>query len=284
MMVKLTRCSTMAALVVALWTSIGQAGPINNFFSLRGAGATTLSGTGNTDDPVLGTPATTADSARMMGYFPEQTLTNVGDKITLSFSVSFADGTAAMGNGTDNFRFALYDINGEGQEATNSNIAANGTANTDALRGYWYGVNTTAAGANGTIRERSGTVANNDPFANATATLLGAPTGPDVTFALGETYTGTMILTLTNTNEITLSGSFTDPNAGPNTFSFVDTTPITKKYSVVGFLNGGGLSADQVNFQNVDVTFTPAIPEPATGVLGILLLISGVLVRRRSLK
>jgi hypothetical protein len=66
-----------------------------------------------------------------------------------------------------------------------------------------------------------------------------------------------MILTLTNTNEITLSGSFTDPNAGPNEYSFVDTAPPTTSFSVVGFLNGNAIDADQANFQNIDVTYTP---------------------------
>jgi hypothetical protein len=87
--------------------------------------------------------------------------------------------------------------------------------------------------------------------------LLGTAGGEEVTLAVGETYTGTMILTLTNTNEITLSGSFTDPNAGPNEYSFVDMAPPTKSFSVVGFLNGNAIDADQANFQNIDVTYTP---------------------------
>jgi hypothetical protein len=88
-----------------------------------------------------------------------------------------------------------------------------------------------------------------------------------------------MTLTLTGANEITLSGSFTG-NAGSNVFSFVDTSAVTTTYSVVGFLNGGGINADQVTFSNVDVTFTP-IPEPATWALGACSLIGGALVRRR---
>jgi hypothetical protein len=189
---------------------------------------------------------------------------------------------AAMGNGSDNFRFALYDRNGETQEATNSNIAATGTANTDAFRGYWFGVdtNTGTSGAQGTIRERSGTTGDMDPFANASAANIGSPGGSEVAFALGETYTGSMTLTLTGLNEITLTGSFSGSNGGTNTFSLVDTTPITTNYSVVGFLNGSALSADQVRFQNVDVTYKP-IPEPATWMLGLVLILGGVFVRRR---
>jgi hypothetical protein len=269
-------------LVFGLWSTAGHATPITDFFSLRNGTATTLSGTGNTDDPVLGTLSTTGSAARLMGYFPEQTLTNVGDAIMLSFTVEFADNMASMGNGSDNFRYALYDRNGETPEPTNSNIAANGTTNTDAFRGYWYGVdtNTGTSGAQGTIRERSGTTGDTDPFANASAANIGAPGGSEVMFALGETYTGSMTLTLTGLNEITLTGSFSGTNGGNNTFSLVDSSPVTKSYSVVGFLNGGGLSADQASFHDFDVTYKP-IPEPATWALGILSLTGGMLLRRR---
>jgi hypothetical protein len=194
----------------------------------------------------------------MIGYFPEQTLVNIGDKITLSFSVSFEAADGTISNGTDNFRFALFDRNGETPEATNSNLAVTGTSNTDAFRGYWFGVDTnTGGGAQGAIRARSGTTGDTDPFANASAPLLGTAGGDEVTLAVGETYAGTMILTLTNTNEVTLSGSFTDPNAGPNEYAFVHTAPPTKSFSVVGFLNGGALDADQANFLDIDVTYTP---------------------------
>ncbi len=262
------KCSTGLVASFGLFAaSSAIAAPVTDFFTLRGTTATTLSGTGNTDDPVFGTTAETTDGARLIGYFAPQTLTNVGDSITLSYDVSFTAGTIV--SSSDNFRYALYDRQGAAQEATNSNLNVNGTSNTQPFRGYWYGVDTNpeAAGAQGTIRERSGTVANSDPFANATATQIGSPTGV-VTFASGQTYTGTMTLTLSNVNEITLSGSFTG-NAGSNLFSLVDSSPITTTYSVVGFLNGGGINADQVTFSNVDVTFT-AVPEPASlALLGL---------------
>ena len=266
-----------AASSLLLVTSGAMAAPVTDFFTLRGTTATTLSGTGNTDDPVMGTATETADGARLIGYFAPQTLTNVGDSITLTYDVSFTVGTIV--SSSDNWRYALYDRQTASQETTNSNLNVNGTANTEPFRGYWYGVDTNAGatGAQGTIRERSGTVANVDPFANATATQIGSPTGL-VTLAAEQTYTGTMTLTLSNTNEITLSGSFSG-NAGSNTFSFVDTSPATTTYSVVGFLNGGGINADQVTFNNVDVTFTP-IPEPAAlGLVGIAAW--GLACRRR---
>src|SRR5687768_8902468 len=109
-----------AASSLLLITSNALAAPVTDFFTLRGTTATTLSGTGNTDDPVMGTVAETADGARLIGYFTPQTLTNIGDSLTLSYSVSFTEGTIA--SASDNWRYALYDGTAEAQEATNSNL------------------------------------------------------------------------------------------------------------------------------------------------------------------
>jgi hypothetical protein len=271
------KLQSIGALAILLAAVSGvSAAPVTDFFSLRGTTATTLSGTGNTDDPVLGTAAETADGARMIGYFAPQTLTNVGDSITLTYELSFTEGN--INSASDNFRYALYDRQGAAAEATNSNLAVVGTANTEPFRGYWYGVDTNAeaTGVQGTLRERSGTVGGVDPFANATATNISTPTGV-VTLVADTPYVGTMTLTLTGTDEVTLSGTFSG-NGGSNEWLHVDTTPITKTYSVVGFLNGGGINADQASFQNVDVTFTP-IPEPSS--LTLLGLAGLTALRRR---
>ena len=272
------KASCMAIVASLAIASTAAAAPVMDFFTLRGTTATTLSGTGNTDDPVLGTVAETADGARLIGYFTPQSLTNIGDSITLSYSMSFTEGTIV--NSSDNWRYALYDRNGGAQEATNSNLAVVGTTNTQPFRGYWLGVDTNpnATGAQGTLRERPGTTADVDPFTNNSATNLTNPTGLAV-LAAGNTYTGTMTIALTGVNEVTITGSFTGaPAGGSNAWSFVDTTPAATSYSVVGFLNGGGINADQVTFSNVDVTF---VPEPAAaGVLALGALAAATRRRR----
>jgi hypothetical protein len=58
--------------------------------------------------------------------------------------------------------------------------------------------------------------------------------------------------------------------------SFLDTTVETYDFNRVGFLMGGDLNADQVQFSNIDVTL---IPEPSAALLGGLGML--LLLRRR---
>jgi hypothetical protein len=190
---------------------------------------------------------------------------NTGDKLSLTYTVSFNDATGMATNSGDNWRFALYDLNGEvAPEAENT--ASNGSTDTNGFLGYWAGVKTGAgAGAAGSLRERFDT-SNNDLFANASATanLVTPPiTGTNVLFAglingvgTPTLYTGELTITKTAAG-IDLSGKFSG-NGGENTFAFSETTPVSLTYGAAGFLNGGGMSADQVIFQDVVVTLTPA--------------------------
>ncbi len=279
----------VAATLAACLGSTARAVLVSDFFTLRGTTATTLSGTGNTGSPSLGTTSATSAGARMIGYFPQQQLYGPGDSVTLSFSLTMNDG-ATYGSGTsqvDNFRFALFDRSGEAtQEATNSNIASTGSTNVDTFRGYWFGVKTASTGAQGSIRERN--VVDNDPFANLTNPLLGNPTGSNVVFTglingagTAVTYTGVMTLTLTASG-IDLSGSFSG-NGGTNTYAFSDTTPVATMFGAVGFLNGSTISADQVNFQNIDVTFSIVPEAPSIAAMSLASSVLGAVVwaRRR---
>jgi hypothetical protein len=274
--------SYIVATACLVTASATFAAPITDWHTLRATTATTLSGTENSDDPDMGTTATSSSGARLIGYFSPQTLTNVGESITLTFSVRFND-AVGMGSANDNFRFALYDRNGETAETT-TNFNVTGTANMDDFRGYAYGVDSAASGTNGSLRQRNAGTGTQDPFAAAANTALSAPSGTDVVLVssvngdnTGPTYSGALTITLSAPGEVTLSGSFSG-NGGLNTYSFVDTTAVATSYSVVGFLNGGPLSADQATFQNIDVTF---VPEPATaGLLGLGAM--GIAMRRRA--
>jgi hypothetical protein len=263
-----------------------QAAPVSIWRTFKAAPTTVVDSGQGTSSPVIGNTTTTSSAARIIGYFTPQTLASVGDKITMTFTVSFNDATG-VGNGGDNFRYALFDLNGESAPAA-ENTAGNGSADTNNFLGYWAGV-MTGSGANGSLRERFDTT-NNDMFANASATanLVTPPiTGSNVAIAGQVNGTGTPTLytgvfTITRTaSGVDLSGSFSG-NGGSNTFAASEATPISLTYGAVGFLNGSGISADQVILRDVDVTYTP-IPE-ASGLVLMSVAIAGGLARRRRRK
>src|SRR5687768_15678059 len=66
------------------------AAPVTNWHTFRDATPTTLSGQG-TSSPVFGSSSATATAAFLIGYFDALSLTNAGDRITLTFQVSFTD-------------------------------------------------------------------------------------------------------------------------------------------------------------------------------------------------
>lgn len=228
--------------------------------------ATTLSGQG-TDDPILGSLANSSSTAFLIGYLNAPlSLVNVGDKISLTFSMTFNDTAGMAAGANDNLRFALFDLNGE-SKVTIDNTATAGTTDTDNLRGYWYGVRTSPTG--GSIRKRISSDAN--PFANSSNTLLGTPGGSAVTFSGavngvgGQAYSGELTITKTALG-IDLSGYF-GGNATTNTFAISDnSSPFSSNFEAVGFLNGSAVNVDQILFQDVSVTLTP-VPEPSSILL-----------------
>lgn len=287
-----------AALAVALSATHGYGAMIIDYRTYKAAPATTLAGQG-TDDPVVGDLANSANSAFVIGYLPAPAVLgpNAGDSITFSFGVSFND-AVGMANTGDNFRYAIFDLNGEVQDPSSGapNIATAGTANTDDFRGYILGVkNGVGTGSGGSIRERIATlVSGQNAFAATgmnlpTAPSLGAVGGDSVTLVsdvngngAGADYTGVLKLTRNLAGLVDVSGSFIGSNAATgNLFSAADVTPnASSTYGAIGFLMGNGLNADQASFINVDVTATP-VPEPTAWALAVGSIAAGSWMRRR---
>lgn len=263
-----------------------EGAPITLWRTFKGSPATVINSGQGTNNPVFGNTSTTSAASRIIGYFPEQTLANVGDKISLAFTVSFNDATGVQ-NGGDNFRYALFDDGGEAVPAT-ENVASAGSTDTNAFVGYWVGV-MTGSGTAGSLRERFDT-SNNDMFANgsASANLATPPIAGSNVAITGQVngaetptlYNGALTITRT-AGGVDLAGSFSG-NGGVNTFAASDATPASLTYGAVGFLNGNGISADQVIFQNVDVTYAP-VPEPAACGLIACSLLGATLLRRRAI-
>lgn len=240
-----------------------QAGPVTNWHTFRATTATTLSGQG-TSSPVYGSTNLTASGSFLIGYLDALSLTNVGDRITFSFQASFTD-AVGMANAMDNFRFALFDLNGQTPVTAENTASAGVNGQTDDWRGYWFGVrHPTGVGS---IRERiAALVSGDNAFAatgdnNPTAPSLGSVGGDGVNFLSstgpegGPPYLGVMALEKTPAG-VALAGLF-GGNGATNLFAVNDdATPFPVNYAAVGYLNGGPLSCDQINFQNVTVTYS----------------------------
>ena len=81
-------------------------------------------------------------------------LTNLGDRITFSYQVTFTD-AGGMSSAGDNFRYALFDLNGQTPVTAENTATAGVDGQTDNWRGYWFGnKGGGGAGNNGSIRER----------------------------------------------------------------------------------------------------------------------------------
>jgi hypothetical protein len=266
----------MAALTAALFAATSFADSVIDWRTYKASPATTLAGQG-TDDPIIGDLSTTAAASFAIGYLSTPVVLgpNSGDSITFSFGVSFND-TTGMANAGDNFRFALFDLNGEGQDSPTGgsgggpNYDTAGTNQTDNFRGYWFGVrNGTGTGSGGSMRERIAMLASGqNAFAatganSGTVSSLGAVGGDPVTLVsdvngdgAGPDYTGVMTLTRNASGLVDLSGSFIGTNgATGNVFTASDSTPNdSSTYGAVGFLFGGPLNVEQVLLQNVSVS------------------------------
>jgi hypothetical protein len=262
-----------------------QAESVTNWHTFKASPATTLSGQG-TSSPVMGSAATTSSTGFLMGYMDTPlSLANVGDKISFTYSLRFNDATGMAAAGNDNFRFALFDLNGQSQATLDNTATAGVIGQTDDLRGYWFGVRTGPTG--GSIRELVGGQVN--PFANANVVSVagGTISGGPISYSSavngvgGSLYYAEMTLEKTGSG-LSLSGYF-GGNGATNFFSAVDSSGFPGSYGAVGFFNGSALNADQILPQDVTVTLVP-VPEPST----ITLITAGLfatgfhLTRRRS--
>ncbi len=236
-----------------------------------------------TNDPIIGDlVGGTADPSFVIGYLstPATLGANVGDKITFSFGVRFND-TEGMTNSGDNFRWALFDLNGEAPDSSTGgftggpNYNVNGTDNTDQFRGYWLGHRGgSGAGAGGSIRQRTADLdsSTDNPFTNNAAnpaTDIGTVGGDSVPLTsdvngdgMGAQYTGTLTLTRAEGGLIDVSGTFVGSNIGAgevdNVFTSDASTSGPSTYGAVSFLIGNALNVEQAIFTDVDVSVIPA--------------------------
>lgn len=230
--------STQAALVTGWSVSSGTA-------PLSDAG---------TASPILGDGTSdSADASSLYANFSTLSLANVGDKITLSGSVTM---TGITTTASGQFRFSLFE--GDQSNVDGGYLLRNGVDATSALlnsrnSGNFY--STSGIGAAGT------------------------GTAPGVGLTNNGTYSFSMTLELLAGNQISVITSLSDGTNDFGNASLTDAAPNVLSFSGVGFLSGGSLNADQLSFDNIDVSLT-SIPEPSsTAFIGLAAL--GLILRRR---
>jgi hypothetical protein len=196
----------------------------------------------NTASPTVGDgSANSADTDAIHSSFTGINLVNVGDKVTLTGSATL---TGIVPNGIRQFRWGLYDVN-ESPDV-NGWLGYFATQGSGTTRGELFerkSPNTTQYFAGGT-----GNVSIN--FTQGTAP------GTGVSFANG-TYS--FFLSIERMPDgVQVDSSIRRSSDGQDfgTVSLLDTTPLTHTFNRVGFLIGGALDADLVQFSDIDITFS----------------------------
>jgi len=196
------------------------------------------------------------------------TLANIGDTISLTGTATFTGGSAY---GNTQWRIGLF--------YRDNRLGVNtGIQGTNWL-GYFIGA---GQGAASSFYER------NDPntgmYASGTgATVAGSGNNPGVNFDAG-VYDLTFNILYSAANTLQFNFSIIE-QAGGSSYSSIsatmtDASPSTYSFDRVGMLSGGSVSATEIRYDNLAVTYTP-VPEPASFALAVLGLAGVVGFRRR---
>ena len=232
----------IACLVYLGAASAAFAAPVNGpWLVAQGGGPVAQE---NTASPVVGDGSpNSADTDAIHSTAPDLTLANVGDKITLTGSATL---TGILSGGVRQFRWGLYDVNGS--EDTNGWLGYLATQGSGTTPGELY-------------ERNSG---NTSAFFSSTgvSTTGGTAPGSGVSFTDGN-YAFTLVIEKVASGlQINSAITRTSDSQDFGSVSLLDTSPRTSTFNRVGFLIGGTLDADQVQFANIEVAFTPAGTPP----------------------
>jgi hypothetical protein len=222
-----------------------------------------------TDLSLTTTSTSTSIFRRLAGEFTAQSLTNVGDSITLSMDFKMTS-LGTSGNTNRAFRVGLFNTNSSSLTADSTTTAESTVTNLSNDTGYFVGIGTGTTGTTSLMRE-DGTGAS---FMAGSDIAYLTPTG-GLSPQIGDLLAHTLIFKITKDSastvlvDFTLDGGSVDLTAGGGTTTYTT-------FNEVGFSNG----AYQTGFVIDNITVvTDTIPEPAT--LALLGLGGMAFLRRR---
>jgi hypothetical protein len=197
------------------------------------------------------TSTSTTIFRRIAGEFTDQSLTAVGDKITLSLDFKLTDITVA--NVSRAFRFGLFTTNGTSQTVDSTTTAEATVTNLSDDKGYFVGIGQ-GTGTSALLREDG--VGASFMAGTDTAYLPASSATPNIT----DTNWHTAVLTITKDTASTVFLEF-NLDGGAIDLSNGGSTTVYTTFDEIGFSNGA-YNTDFV-VDNIVVDFAP-IPEPAT--------------------
>jgi hypothetical protein len=228
------------------------------------------------------------------GIFPTQTLANVGDRLTATYTFT-TPATVGTG-GTGGFRVGLFDT--LGRTALNANITSSSSifepaygyhgAGTAALPGYMMEMDVGTGAEDFSFREHSViTVPGTSPTGRLMGTTAGfaslSPTGPDgvYAFAPNTTYTGSFTITRFSATEMELTATL-----GTESHTITDVFD-SASYGMIAFWVNSNLFGSSsapntanngIDFSNIRIEFF-AVPEASSIVLAVLGMLGALAAR-----
>lgn len=221
--------------------------------------------------------------SNLVTYFTDSSTVNlgVGDRLSMNFSFQMERGAVIDGNGL--FRVGVYNSGG-------SRLTADGLGQTNSIyngyRGYTFGIDTRRSNREAPLRlyDRDKNNATLSSITNA-HTQVGDVQGSWATnaaFVNGSDYLGSLVITRSTTDSITISLVITGEGIGSNYAGSWTINGGYTSFDTFALMTGNATGLLNFSIDNLDITLAN-IPEPSSvaAVVGLGVLLLCAVARRR---